>query len=91
MARLSGKSIGAAPPAREEYVPYDELEELLGPILDDRVVEFHAARSSGDYLDDERALMLTALSRAGNRLVLAAPERHGATVTPAPSRATASK
>jgi hypothetical protein len=73
-------------PQREDYIPYDDLQELLRSIVPVRSVELSAARPAADFLRDEYALMLTALSRAGERLALTSPKQIGGHVTPAPSR-----
>jgi superfamily I DNA/RNA helicase/CRISPR/Cas system-associated exonuclease Cas4 (RecB family) len=73
-------------PAREEYVPYGALQDILRSAITGRPVELPLARSNADFLRDEYALMLTALSRAGERLILTAPSQYGGHTTPAPAR-----
>jgi superfamily I DNA/RNA helicase len=73
-------------PRGEDYVPHDALQDLLRGVVTDRPVELSAARPAADFLRDEHALMLTALSRAGDRLVLTSPRQLGGQATPAPSR-----
>jgi superfamily I DNA/RNA helicase/CRISPR/Cas system-associated exonuclease Cas4 (RecB family) len=73
-------------PSREDYVPYGALQDLLQNVITDRPVELHAARPGDEFLADEYALMLNALTRADEELVLTAPEQHRGTSCPAPSR-----
>jgi len=73
-------------PSREQYVPYETLQELLRGAIDDWPVELHAARPNDSFLRDEYALMLTALTRADRALYVSAPEHHRGTSCPAPAR-----
>ena len=73
-------------PSGDDYVPYEALEKVLRGVIDERPVELYRARSKEDFLRDEYALMLASLSRAGETLVLTAPEQHRGMTTPAPSR-----
>jgi CRISPR/Cas system-associated exonuclease Cas4 (RecB family) len=85
-AGCSETSFPALPPS-EEYIPYAALQDCLRSVIDGRPIDLHLARSNDEFLRDEYALMLTALSRAGERLELTAPRQVGGQATPAPSRA----
>lgn len=72
--------------ARESYIPYDELTSLFSGSVSG-FVGFHEARDRERKLADEHALMLSALTRARDRLHLSAPLKvHGEAVS-APARA----
>jgi superfamily I DNA/RNA helicase len=73
-------------PSSDDYVPYEALEKVLRDVIDGRPVELHRARSNENFLRDEYALMLASLTRAGETLVLTAPEQHRGVTTPAPSQ-----
>lgn len=73
-------------PAREDYVPYGLVQDLLRTAITDRPVELHEARTGEEFLKDEYVLLLTTLARADRQLVLTAPEQHRGTSCPAPSR-----
>jgi CRISPR/Cas system-associated exonuclease Cas4 (RecB family) len=67
-------------------VPWTGLQDLLGEVLPDTHIELSLARSSGEFLKDEYALMLTTLARAQSCLYLSAPEQHHGISTSAPAR-----
>ncbi len=73
-------------PPRDDYVPWNRVQEALRAAIDDHPVDLFPARSSEGFIRDEYALMLTALSRAGKRLELTAPKQFGGRATPAPAR-----
>lgn len=73
-------------PPRDDYLPWSRLQEALRAVIGDRPVGLFPARSSGGFLRDEYALMLTGLSRAGKRLEMTAPKQFAGRATPAPAR-----
>jgi len=75
-----------AVPARQDYIPWADLQETIRGVITDRPVELSEARSGGEFLRDEYALMLTSLSRATHRLELTAPLQYAGLATPAPAR-----
>lgn len=65
--------------SRESYVPYEELESLLG-------VSFYEARERAERLRDEYGLLLSALTRGREAVHASAPRSMAGEEVPAPAR-----
>lgn len=74
-----------APDTREAYIPYALLQSACERALPDRGIRFDRARTRDRHLQNEYALMLTALTRADRQLNLSAPRKFKGDRFPAPS------
>jgi superfamily I DNA/RNA helicase/CRISPR/Cas system-associated exonuclease Cas4 (RecB family) len=75
-----------APPPRQNYIPWKQLQDTLNARRPENPVELPAARTPREFLRDEYALLLTSLARARSRLIITAPENFRGLATPAPAR-----
>ncbi len=59
------------------FVPYESLQRAFETALPGRKIDIHAARSIESHLKSEFSLLLLALSRATETLLITAPEQFG--------------